>query len=157
MDKESLFYTGAFNQAINISCESLAQNINIDDIILENLKHEVGDKCIKHGFISKDSIKINKRSIGLLNSSRFDGSLNYDISYTAEACNPTIGQIISCKVKSKNKMGILAECNPIIVVVSDLSNIDREIEIEDEVEIKLLGTRFDLFDKNITAIGTIVS
>ena len=154
-----IFYNGAFDQSIAITCDQLQNNINLDELLLDTLKREVGDKCIKHGYIKKNSIKINKRSIGTINSSRFDGSMVFDISYTAEVCNPTIGQVVKCRVKSKNKMGLLAESHPIIVVVSDQNNISntsiQSIKIDDLVNIKLIGVRYDLYDNNITAIGTI--
>ena len=152
---DNLFHTGAFNQAINLSCDNLNNVNNLDNLILEKLKEEVGDKCIKHGYIKKDTIKINKRSIGKLNSSRLNGSLNYEVFYNAEVCNPTNGQIIKCKIKNKNKMGLLAEAKPVLIVISDIKE-NSDLDIDDVINVKLLGSRFDLFDTQITAIGQLI-
>lgn len=161
MDNSSnrdLFYTGAFNQNLNIDM-SLLEEDSFDNIILKTLKTEVGNKCIRHGYIKIDSINIIKRTIGTINSSRLDGSINYDISYSADVCCPTKGQIIECEVKNKNKMGIMAEKKPIIVVVARKNNETDEFsnyDIGDKIKIQIVGSRFDLYDDTITAIGDIV-
>ena len=157
-NSRDLFYTGAFNQNININCVSLDSD-NFDNIILDTLKNEVGDKCIKHGYIKMDSIHILKRTIGTINSVRLNGSINYDISYSAEVCCPIIGQELECTIKNKNKMGLLAERKPITIVIAKKSNDNEEFSnynIGDRIKIKILGSRFDLYDINITAIGSLL-
>jgi len=106
-----------------------------------------------------DSISILKRTIGKVNSTRLNGSLNYDISYSAEVCCPTIGQEIECVIRNKNKMGILAEQKPITIVIARKTNTKDEFsnyDVNDKIKIKILGSRFDLYDDNITAIGNII-
>ena len=155
----SLFYTGAFNQSIIISPNDLGNMINIDDLLLKKLRIEVEGKCIKHGFIKKNSVNIIKRTIGLLNSSQLNGSIKYDINFSAEVCNQSKGQRFKCLIKNINKLGLLAEINPIIIVIAknNIKNNEFEnIKINDEITIEIIGSRFDLYDTNISAIGKIV-
>ena len=85
-DEKDLYYTGAFNQVINININELADNKDIDSLILSHLKKEIENKCSKHGFIKKDSTHIIKRSIAKINSTRLDGSLSFDISSLVSSC-----------------------------------------------------------------------
>lgn len=156
---DNLFYTGAFNQSISINPRDF-KKYKLDDLILLELKKEIENKCLKYGFVKKDSIQVLKRTIGSLNSSQLNGSINYDINFSALVCNPTSGQTITCMVKNKNKMGILAEKKPIIIVIAknnmrNKSEFDT-IEIDSEINVEIIGSRFDLYDTNITAIGKIV-
>lgn len=158
-ENKELFYTGLFNQSINLDPSIFTANINIDQIILDKLREEVEGKCIRHGFIKKGSVIVVKRTIGKLNSVRLDGSINYDISYSAQVCNPIVGQVINCKIININKMGILANQGPINIVIarSNTRNIEEfeDLERDMTINVKIIGSRFDLYDTNITAIGSI--
>lgn len=154
-----LFCTGAFTENVVLTVKDLRTTNNIDDIILRILRNTIENRCIKHGFVQKDSVNIIKRSIGKINSSRLDGSLTYSVFYSANICNPSKNQIIKCKVKNINKMGILAESFPITCVIprENITNEEQFSEIEKDsiVTVSIIGVRFDLYDKNITAIGKI--
>lgn len=161
MEEESreLFYTGLFNQTINIDPNILKKNIDLDQLILEKLRNEVEGKCICHGFIKKGSISIVKRTIGTLNSVRLDGSIAFDISYSAQVCNPIVGQVINCEVININRMGILASQGPINIVIARSNTRNTEefegVEKGNLINVKIIGSRFDLYDTNITAIGSL--
>ena len=157
LDKD-IFYTGAFNHTIVLKPEQLKISNSIDDIIFQFLKESIENRCIKHGFIKKDSVNIIKRSIGKLNSSRLDGSISFDVFYSASICNPSKGQLINCKVKNINKMGILAENHPITCVIprTNIGNKEYDnIELDSNIKVKIIGIRYDLYDKQVTAIGDI--
>jgi DNA-directed RNA polymerase subunit E'/Rpb7 len=134
---------------------------NIDNSLLFQLKKDIGNKCINEGYIDKDSIQILKRSIGKINSSHLNGSVNFDIEYTANVCNPREGDIISCKVLDINTMGLLTESSPLTIVLPRDHHTDdpnfKEVSIGDEIRVSIIGSRFDLYDTQITAIGKLVS
>ena len=60
----------------------------------------------------------------MLTGSKFTGDITYDIAYTADICNPVIGNLIDCKVKFINKLGILANNDPIKVIVGKQFHIN---------------------------------
>lgn len=160
LDK-NLFYTGAFTENVILSIKDLRSTNNVDDIISRNLKETIENRCIKHGFVEKNSVKIIKRSIGKINSSRLDGTLTYSVFYSANICNPSQNQIIKCIVKDINKMGILAENFPITCVIprETITTLDEFSDIENgsTISVKIIGVRFDLYDKQITTIGKLES
>lgn len=156
-NESKLFNNSVLTYEILLTANMLTNNI--DNIILSLLKTEVGDKCSKYGFIKKDSIEILDRSIGKLNTSHLNGSLTYNISYRAEICNPIEGQIITCQVKKKNKMGLLADADPLIVVLSSQyhkSNILDKIQENDEIKVVIVAKRFELHDNKINVIGKLL-
>ena len=133
---------------------------NLDEVMLNMLKREVGNKCITFGYIDRDSISILQRSIGKINSSHLNGSISCDVSYQANLCNPDEGSIVECTVKSINKMGILAEVHPLTVVLARQHHLEdphfEMVEVGDCIQVKIMGKRFELNDDQITAIGQLV-
>ena len=142
---------------------------NIDTHILNKLKKKVGNKCIKDGYVVKNSITILKRSIGKINSSFFDGSISYNIIYSADICNPKKGSFINVDYVDHNKMGILAvkKNTPLNIVIPTKLHADKNIfkkiseKNENNSEIKLniqiIGKRFEKNDREIFVIGKLVN
>ena len=95
-----------------------------------------------------------------LNSSHLNGSISCDVSYQANLCNPDEGSIVECEVKSINKMGILAEKHPLTIVLARQHHSDMDafeiVEVNDVIQVKIIGKRFELNDEQITAIGKLV-
>ena len=154
-----IYRKSVFNYSTTMSADKISENI--DNSLLFQLKKDIGDKCINEGYIDKDSIQILKRSIGKINSSHLNGSVNFDIEYTANVCNPREGDIVSCKVLDINTMGLLTESSPLTIVLPRDHHTDdpnfKEVSIGDEIRVSIIGSRFDLYDTQITAIGKLVS
>jgi len=139
-------------------------NQEFDDIILKKLKSIYENVCSKYGYIKNNSIKILKRSIGVIKTQHFNGNICFDVVCIAEICNPIQGSIIKCKVKAKNSLGLLAEGYydkiPILeIIVPKISagiqsevNLDS-IAIGQEIKIEVCGKKYQLFDKHISIIG----
>jgi len=158
-----LFIPIKFRSSVIIKPNELNQG-NIDDIILKKLKVLYENVCSKYGYIKNNSIKILKRSIGIIKNQHFNGNISYDISCIAEICNPIQGSVIKCKVKAKNSLGLLAEGYydniPILqIIIPKISagiqseiNLDS-INIGQEIKIEVCGKKYQLFDKHISIIG----
>jgi len=139
-------------------------NQEFDDIILKKLKSIYENVCSKYGYIKNNSIKILKRSIGVIKTQHFNGNICFDVVCIAEICNPIQGSIIKCIVKAKNSLGLLAEGYydkiPILeIIVPKISagiqsevNLDS-IAIGQEIKIEVCGKKYQLFDKHISIIG----
>ena len=132
--------------------------------ILKKLKAIYENVCSKYGYIKNNSIKIIKRSIGIIKNQHFNGNISFDLICIAEICNPIDGSIIKCKVKAKNSLGLLAEGFydniPIlqIIVPKITAGIQSEINIDQinigqEIKIEVRGKKYQLFDKYISIIG----
>ena len=141
---------------------------NLDLHIQQKLKEKVGNKCMKDGYVLKNSISILKRSIGKINSSFFNGSINYNIIYSATICNPKKGAFITVQYVDHNKMGILAvkEGTPLNIVIPTklhkdktlFKQIDEKLQnnIDIELTIQVIGKRFEKNDSEIFVIGKLI-
>lgn len=133
-------------------------NSKLDSYLEESLKDKIEEKCISEGYIKKNSINILKKSLGLLKGSRFNGDINYVLLYKALVCNPKIGTIIKCNVKLvNNKLGILGNNGPLTIIVgrqfhNNPSLLD-EVNVGDDIEIKIIDSKYSLNDKEIKIIG----
>lgn len=136
-------------------------SLNIDSLLLEKIKENIGDKCHKEGFIRRDSISIIERSIGKVDSSHFNGTIIYDCKVGVDICNPLENDIIDCIVKGKNKMGILAENSPLIIALTKFHhqdlNIFDEIKNGDSLKVKVIDSQYNYLDTNIQVIAKFIS
>lgn len=147
-----------FNNVLlkKIVVKSKYLNENIENYISTYLKEKVEGICIDEGYIKPDSVKIIQRSVGILLGSRFTGDITYEIAYAASICNPVIGNVILCKVKFINKLGILANNGPLSIIIGrqiqkneDFNNIN----IGDMIKVEVITKKFSLNDKEIRIIG----
>ena len=153
---ENLFNELLLKEDVSVPPEKF--NNKIDIYINEFLKNKIEEKCISEGYIRKDSINILKKSVGLLKGSRFNGDITFKILFKAEVCNPKVGTKINCNVKLvNNKLGILGNNGPLTIIVgrqfhNNPSLLDN-INIGDNIEIKIIDSKFSLNDKEIKIIG----
>jgi DNA-directed RNA polymerase II subunit RPB7 len=131
-------------------------NSNIDSYIHDYIRKNVEGICIHEGYIKPETISILKKSIGILLGSSFTGDITYDVVYTAQVCNPVIGNVINCKVKFVNKMGILASNGPITVIIGRQFHLNNELEKigrDDNIKVEVVARTFSLNDKEIKVVA----
>ena len=154
---KDLFYTQIIDHVEGIS--SLSLTSNIESVLLEQSKKSLGNKCSKYGYIMEDTIRILQRSIGKIKSSHFDGTVVYNLKLEVTVCNPAEGDIVECVVVGKNKMGILAKQDPLIIALSQLHHNDlsifSNINVNQTIYVSVVDSKFSLNDKNIQVIGKI--
>ena len=116
-------------------------------------------KCRKEGYVSIGSITLESHSCGLL----FADSVSFDVKFNAEVCNPSIDQVTTCKIINNTKIGIRGiyqeDNNPIIFFVSREHNPEKNFEdycIGQRIQVKIIGTRFELNDVAISSISEIL-
>jgi DNA-directed RNA polymerase subunit E'/Rpb7 len=155
----SLFIRSTLFHKINLLPHEIKHDV--DAILLEKLKNEVGDRCIKEGYVRKESIELLKRSIGVVDSIHFNGRICFQITYSAEVCNPTEGLKLKGRIADINKMGAIINIKPLsIILPKQQPHIDLEVfkglSVNDEVLVSIVGCIFELYDTEINAVGTIV-
>jgi DNA-directed RNA polymerase subunit E'/Rpb7 len=170
MDSSELLARTLLKERIKLEPRYLTANFR--DELLNRLKLKVEGICTKHGFISKNSIDIYKVAPGIVEIASLNGNVVYDVYFYGNVCNPLIGSIIkSVKVVNLNRFGILAEARfagdkyassilEIIIAknsVNIVSEIDLEsIKIDDDINIEVVGKKFNIGDRKISVIGKIV-
>jgi DNA-directed RNA polymerase subunit E'/Rpb7 len=155
----NIYFNCVLNKKIVIQPKFL--NENLDEYIYQYLKKNVEGKCLHEGYVKHESIKIIKKSIGSISGNRFTGDITYNIIFTADLCNPVIGNIIECKVKFINKLGILANNDPIKVIVGKQFHINdnemNKINENDIIKVQVIAKKFNLNEKEIRVVAKLYS
>jgi DNA-directed RNA polymerase subunit E'/Rpb7 len=140
-----------------IVIESKYLNENIDEYIKEYLQKKIEGVCIDEGYVKPGSINIIQKSVGMILGSRFTGDVTYNIAYTAEVCNPVIGNVIECKVKFINKLGVLGNNGPITIIVGKQFHINdneiNKINKDDTIKVEVIAKKFSLNDSEIKIVA----
>lgn len=155
-----------------IKLEPVYLTKNFRNEILNRLKQKVEGICSKHGYVRKGSIEIHKITPGCIEILSLNGNINYNVAFYADVCNPLIGTIIKgAKIVNMNRFGILAEARLLedqyatsvleVIIAKNSVNIISEIDLEQvqinqEVNIEVIGKKYNLGDKKISIIGRIV-
>lgn len=167
---EDLCIRSLLTEKIKLEPVYLTQNFRNE--ILNRLKQKVEGICSKHGYIRRGSIELHKITPGCIEILSLNGNINYNVAFYADVCNPLLGTIVKgAKVVNMNRFGILAEARLIedqfaasvleIIIAKNSVNIISEIDLDEvqinqEVNIEVIGKKYNLGDKKISIIGRIV-
>ena len=163
-----------FNNIISLNSHDLNKDIN--NIILRKLRKQFEGLCKDNCYILKNSINIIKRSVGRIETYDNINFIKYDISYKCNVISPNKGDEIDCIVSNKNKMGIIAyikidskyqvsdnelDNSPLIIIIpNDMINESdfniNDINIKQNIKIKVLGSRIKYRNEKIQIVGTII-
>ncbi len=134
---------------------------NFDQFIKKIVKNNLEGKCIKEGYVVKDSVEIIKRSMGNLNNNQFNGNILFDLIIGAKLCNIPVNSVIKVKVKKMNSMCILAEMGPLVIIVNKDIHQSKEpfknIKVGNEIELLVIGKTYDLNKNHIDVFGKLNS
>jgi DNA-directed RNA polymerase subunit E'/Rpb7 len=142
------------------------------DVAKKRLMEKVEGKCTKHGFIRPGSVDVLTIYMGAVEAQTFRGYVTFNVRFRAEVCNPPIGAVITAKVSNINSFGVLCVCGftdenkrhvsalEIIVPkqsVSIKSEVDlMKLKLGQEVNIEIMGRKYELDDKRISIMGRVV-
>lgn len=166
---EAIFVKSLLNDKVKLH----PYQLNKDSLqhILDILKQKYEGICSHHGYIKPGSIKIYKCSLGNVLAVSLNGDVEYKIQYYADVCNPMIGSTIPTTVASMNKFGILAQAGfndnskliPIIDMIVVRATADPQAVLHmdtlvkgDHINVEIVGKKFQLGDKKISAIGKLI-
>lgn len=135
---------------------------NLDDVIENYIQNNFEGKCVVEGYIKPNSSKIIKYSSGVIERGN---KILFEVIFECDICLPVEGMIIPCLVKNVVKAGVRAEVSneipsPVIVFVAKDHhyNINQfnEIQVGDNINVRVIGQRFELNDKYISVIGELI-
>lgn len=161
---EQMFISTTIKSSLSIEPKDL--NSNLNKKIIKRIKQDVEGKCIKNGYVRRNSVKLVKRSLGQSLTSHFNGNVIFHVEYLVDLCNPLEGAIIECSVINSNKMGVLAEINgvedsPLNILLAKQHHINNpefeDLRDRDIIKIRVLGKRYEFGDSQITIIGLLES
>lgn len=153
-----LYVKSLLNRKISIPFQYLGKNIkdNLEKII----KKESEGKCIKEGYIKKDSSNIISYSSGVLK----ENLIYFDVVFECLICNPVEGMNIKCKSKNITQAGIRAisldDPSPVVIYISRdhhfNNNYFNTVKEDEEITIRVIGQRFELNDEQISIVGELI-
>ena len=157
LDTESLFTTSSLEIVEMLKASEIPNKNDIDNILLKKIKDRIGDKCIQNGFIKKNSINIISRTIGIIKSEHFNGTIHYNVKIGVDLCSPSINSIVKAKVFGINQAGILCINEPLHIMLSpetqDNVDIYQDIKKGDIITIKIIRFKIMLNNSHIRILG----
>lgn len=146
---------------------------NYREVLLAQLRRKVEAVCSRHGYVMPGSVALHKVSSGRLEAVSLNGDIKYDVQYYANVCNPPVGTVLRARVVDLNRFGVLAHCGlllpdgdfvpvvEIIVTRQGVNGATSEIDLDalkkgDEINVEILGKKFELNDDKISVIGRAV-
>jgi len=132
-------------------------DVNFTTYIEKIEKSNLEGKCVREGYVVPGTVVILERSMGNLNNNQFNGNVLFDVVVGAKVCNIPVNSVVKAAVKKINKVGILAELGPLIIMVPReihrMVDIFRDVKVGSEVEILVIGKTYELDSKKISVYG----
>ena len=157
--KLSIYSKNLIHRKISIPVSLVGSNLI--NIINKKLAISYEGKCSKEGYIKNGSIQIVSYSSGILK----DDFVIFDVSFECLICRPVEGMRILCKIDNITKAGIRASYynqveSPVTVFLARDHYASNPIFLKlvegDLINIKVIGTRYELNDKNIYIIAELL-
>ena len=155
----SIFIQSLLERKVYLHINEVGKNVKQN--LESKLKFDLEDKCISEGIVKKGSIQIISYSAGNVMGEK----ICFHCVLECYVCNPVEGMLIECNIKTTTKAGIHCE------YVDDDDNIPLHVFIardhhfnnknfnnlneNDKIKCKILGSRFELNDPYITSIATL--
>ena len=155
---------GIYNKTLitkSISLDMKYVGTQLKSVLEKKTKSIIEGKCIVEGYVKPDSTKLISYSSGVVSSEK----IKFDVIVECEVCFPVEGMKINCIARNITKAGIRADSSdethsPIICFIardhhSAVTSFNA-INEGDIFQVRVLGQRFELNDKQISIIGELV-
>ena len=172
-----LFQENMLTKKIVMSINKI--NINMKGILEKYLNKTYTGKCFEEGYIEKNSVRVVSYTNGLCNAN----NLEFHVVFTCNICMVSDSMMLECKIENKNSSGIKCSVildkgnisedlneeqdetynkssdSLIIFCTRDHNNENKtfnELEVGDNVIVKVIGSKYELFDEYICVIGKFI-
>jgi DNA-directed RNA polymerase subunit E'/Rpb7 len=154
-----IYMKNVITRKIHLPFTSIGENIK--ENIEEFLRLQIAGKCIDEGYIRPNSIKIVSYSAGVI----IGNNVIFDILFECLVCRPVEGMRFRAIVKNVTKAGIRAEINesksPVVVFIARDHHYKSKdfalLKEGDDVNVRVIGIRYELNDEYISIIGELVA
>ena len=137
---------------------------NISEILTKALQRDYEGKCTLEGYIKKNSIRLINYSAGTIQTDK----LVFHVLFECLISNPVEGFGFRVIVRNVTKAGIRAttdtEESPVVVFLAREHHVMREdsdifaaLKMDDEISVRVIGSRFELNDPYISVIAEFIS
>lgn len=157
-DTNDIYINSLISREVEMPIINIGENLL--DTMTRILASEIEGKCTIEGYIKPNSVKIISYTSGLILTDK----IIFMVSLECKICCPVEGMVINCIAKNITKAGIRAEINdinnPVLIFVARdhnfMSSYFNSIEENNNINVKVIGQRFELNDKYISIIGELV-
>ena len=133
---------------------------NLQQVLQDSLKERMEGKCVNEGYIKPGTINVLTHSSGVIDAN----NVIFDVMFESEICRPVEGQKFKCIIKNITKAGIRAErptaSSPVVVFIARDHHFQSKyfstLKEGGEITIRVIGQRFELNDKYISIIASLV-
>ena len=149
-------------------------NSDLKTNILHALQRKYEGVCSKFGYIKRGSVRVVDVNNGEIETSTFHGYVNFRVSFLSQICNPAINSVVRCVVRNINSFGILCAAgykegdtlHSILNVVVPKQNHNGDsdylamidmVNINDHINVEILGKKYILHNKSINVFGRMVA
>ena len=156
----TLFTKGVLSRTVEID-NTMIDGKNTKDLLVNHIKQKIEQRCIKDGYIKKDSVQLVSYSAPMVQADK----LSFMVVFECLICDPSEGDVISCTAINITKAGIRCEVmveteKPVVVFIARDHNFTNkrftETKENDVIQVRIIGVRYELNDEYISVIGEIV-
>jgi DNA-directed RNA polymerase subunit E'/Rpb7 len=152
LTQNDIYFHTQINRRVSLNPRFL--DVDFAKYIEKIVKNNVEGRCIREGYVVPGTTIVLERSMGNLNNNQFNGNIIYDVKIGVKICNIPVNSVIKAPIIKMNKLGLLAELGPLMIIVPKEihSNKDafKDIKIGDEIELLIIGKTFELNSKKIS-------
>ena len=157
---DNVLYTrSVITRQIDLPVVSVGKNImqTFDTVI----KTKYEGKCSVEGYIKPGTTNIISYSAGKMTGN----IVSFQVVFNCEICTPVEGMFIQCIASNITKAGIRAHAketpSPVVIFIARDHYYDSDefnsIKEGDNITVKVIGCRFELYDTQISVIAEIHS
>ena len=156
----NLFVKGVLSKCIEVD-NTMIDGRNTKELLLQKVKQMVEGRCIKEGYIKRDSVELVSHSAPKVQADK----LSFMVVFECLICDPSEGDKISCSAINITKAGLRCEVlidteKPVVVFIARDHNFTNkrfaEVKENDVIQVKIVGVRYELNDEYISVIGEII-
>jgi len=119
-------------------------------------RDQLEGRCLKEGYVRPETTKVITYTSGGVHGTLVE----FRVMFLVQVCHPYEGMRLTCKVESVSKIGIRAVIrkghNPIVVYLTRELNpaiYMEDYELDQIIEVSVLGHRFEMRDPFISVLG----
>lgn len=147
------------NMSRNVHLDAKFLQANIGQPLKRQLKMNVEGRCVKEGFVSRDSCTVINYSLGRLNYIK--GGSDYEVQFQADVCMPHAGQRFEGIVNNRSRVGVHIDIEPMKILIPrdiHIGNVDfEECKIGDTLQFEVIGSQFSQLDTEIIVVAKLTS
>ena len=154
---DHLYVSNLVTETVSVKFEHCGRDM--EKYFLLYARDHLEGRCIKEGYVRPDTTKVITYTSGGIHGTLIE----YRVLYLVHVCHPYEGMRLTCQVESVSKIGIRAVirkgANPIVVYLTRELNPGiymEDYELEQVIEVSVLGHRFERQDPFISVLGTLV-